>query len=69
MESGSITKAIQVTQRIHGSNEGRELGGLMEAMDRYKLQEGLILTEDTEDVFDKDGRKIIVMPVWKWLLE
>ena len=69
MESGSITKAIQVTQRIHGLNEGRELGGLMEAMDRYDLQEGLILTEDTEDVFDKDGRKIIVMPVWKWLLE
>jgi predicted AAA+ superfamily ATPase len=58
-----------VTQRIHGSNEGRELGGLMEAMDRYDLQEGIILTEDTEDVFDKDGRKIIVKPVWKWLLE
>ncbi|MDI3485846.1 MAG: hypothetical protein PWQ50_1066 [Methanolobus sp.] len=40
----------------------------MEAMYRYKLKEEFILTEDTEDVFDKDGRKIIVMPVWKWLL-
>ncbi|MBP1910321.1 putative AAA+ superfamily ATPase [Methanolobus bombayensis] len=34
-------------------------------MDRYKLSEGLILTEDTEDLSEKDGPNIIVKPVWK----
>ncbi|MEZ5336022.1 MAG: DUF4143 domain-containing protein [Methanolobus sp.] len=69
MENGSISQAIQVTQRLHKSNEKREIAGLLEAMDRYKLPEGLILTEDTEDSFEIDSRNIIVKPVWKWLLE
>ncbi len=69
MEQGSITRAIQVTQRLQKSNEKRELAGLLEAMDRYKLPEGLILTEDTEDVIEVNGRKIMIKPVWKWLIE
>ena len=69
MEKGSISQAIQVTQRSHESNEKREIAGLLETMGRYKLPEDFILTEDTEDLFEKDGPNIIVKTVWKWLLE
>jgi len=42
---------------------------LYEALTRYGLNEGLILTadEEFEDSFKK--KKIIVIPVWKWLLQ
>ncbi len=41
----------------------------MEAMEKFKLKKGLILTYDQEDEFVVDGKKIIVKPVWKWLVE
>jgi hypothetical protein len=68
-EKGRVIQAIQVTRIIEGSNEKREISGLLEAMRAYKLEEGLILTEDTEDEIAVDGMKIIITPVWKWLLE
>ena len=51
----------------------REILGLMEALDEYGLEEGLILTMDDEEtvkVEGKNGKKIImVKSVWKWMLE
>ena len=35
----------------------------------YKLKEGLILTLDKEEELILDNKKIIIKPVWKWLLE
>lgn len=46
----------------------REVNGLLEAMDAFKLKEGLIITEDREDEERIEGRKIVYMPLWKWLL-
>ncbi len=64
-----IIEAIQTTWSLDRVNEKRELEGLYEAMNEYKLDEGLILTNDQEEKFDYKGKKIIVKPVWKWLLE
>lgn len=64
-----ITGAIQVTKELNLDNRKRELEGLLEAMKAHDLQEGLILTRDTEDMFEMDVRKILIKPVWKWLLE
>jgi predicted AAA+ superfamily ATPase len=47
----------------------REMEGLIEALDTYSLNEGIILTEDEEYEIVSEGRRIIVKPVWKWLLE
>ena len=64
-----ITEAIQVTWSLGYNNRDREVKGLLEAMDSYKLRKGLLLTYDQEEVI-KEGRKtIIVKPVWEWLLE
>jgi len=66
--------AIQATYEINEHNKKREINGLIFALERLKLKEGLILTYDQEDeieVKDKKGkkRKIQIKPVWKWLLE
>jgi len=67
LEINRITGAIQVTASLK-RNKSREYEGLLEALTKYNLDEGLILTddEDFEDIVE--GRKIRVMPVWKWLL-
>jgi len=41
----------------------------LEAMDEFKLKEGLVITEDYEDKEMKDEKTIAYKPLWKWLLE
>ena len=69
-EGLDVTKVIQVTLTLQNpQTKKREIDGLLDAMRIYKLREGLLLTFEEEDVVDIDGRRIVVMPVWKWLLE
>jgi len=49
-------------------NEKREFGGLLEAMKKFKLKNGLIITMDEEKSAKSENKTIIVLPVWKWLL-
>lgn len=67
-EGSKVTRAIQVSYQIK-ENKEREQGGLLEAMDAFKLREGLIITDDMEGEEIVRGRKIIYRPLWKWLLE
>jgi len=68
-EGTKITRAIQVCYNLTEQNKKRELTGLSEAMEKFNLKEGLILTYNQDDEFLVEGRKIIVKPVWKWLLK
>lgn len=68
-EKTKITKAIQATYELNDNNREREIKGLLEAMDKFELKEGLILTYDEEDEFKVNKKKIIIMPLWKWLLK
>jgi hypothetical protein len=63
----SIIEALQVTQSL-SENREREIQGLLEALTRYKLSQGFILTTDHEEIIIRKGKKIIVQPIWKWLL-
>ncbi len=68
-EGLDIVEAIQVATSLEDYDvRKREILGLIDALKTYNLKEGLILTEDEEDSFEQDGFKIIVKPVWKWLL-
>ena len=67
-DNKTVTYAIQVTASLKG-NKTREYGGLIEALERYNLDEGLVLTDDDEFDDTFDGKIIKVKPVWKWLLE
>jgi predicted AAA+ superfamily ATPase len=63
------TYAIQVCWELTGRNEKREIAGLVEACRSLGLTSGIILTYVQDEERDKDGLKISVLPVWKWLLE
>ncbi len=68
-EKEKITQAIQVCYEFNDENKKREMDGLLEAMKELKLKEGLILTYNQADEFEIEKKKIILKPVWKWLLE
>jgi len=54
---------------LNEKNKKREIRGLIEAMKEFKLKQGLILTYDQEYEIKIENKKIIVKPMWKWLLE
>ena len=66
-ERNKIVEAIQVCYELTEDNKDREVNGLLEALAKFNLKDGLILTYRQEDEFSFDGRKIRVKPVWKWL--
>ena len=46
----------------------REVSALLEAMDEMKEAAGTIVTRDEEDRIDADGKRIEVLPAWRFLL-
>ena len=68
-EQNKIKIAIQVSYELNEENKQREFDGLLEAVKKFNLSEGLILTFDQEDKFTIDGKQIIAKPVWKWMIE
>ena len=68
-DKNKISQAIQVTWLLNEINKEMEFEGLYDAMDQYGLNEGLILTYSQEEEKEYKGKKIIIKPVWKWLLE
>jgi hypothetical protein len=67
-EGIQITEAIQVTHDLT-ENRNREIDGILEVLNKYKLKEGLILTSDQDEEIIENKKKIIIKPIWKWLLE
>ena len=67
-ENKTVLTAIQVTLNLKNNKE-REYRGLLEALDKYKLDTGLILTENEEYEEIVQNKKIIIKPIWKWLLD
>jgi len=65
-----VTEAIQVAYSLSDSaTEEREVEGLLEAMEKFKLKTGLIITSDKEEEKRIDGKSIKIVPLWRWLLE
>lgn len=68
-DKNTITQAIQVTQRLDQSNEKREIEGILNSFARLKIKDGLILTENQDETRIINSKKILIRPIWKWLLE
>ena len=68
-DRNKIIMAIQVCYNLNTDNKEREFNGLIEALNEVDLDEGLILTYDQEDTLKIEKKKIIVKPVWKWLMD
>jgi predicted AAA+ superfamily ATPase len=64
-----IREVLQVTESLADEKcRQRELRGLLEAMEAYKLENGTVLVEDDEGEEFVKNRKINVLPIWKWLI-
>ena len=63
-----IVEAIQVCWELNTGNREREIKGLLDALSSYKLKTGLIITENQEEEFVREGFKVKVLPFWKWTL-
>ncbi len=64
-----VSQLIQVTYASsREAVEGRELDSLLLASEELKCNNLLILTWDYEGGARMEGKKIIFMPLWKWLL-
>ena len=68
IEKGKVTHAIQVCHQINDQNFKREYNGLLEAMEAFNLAEGVIVTTNQADSFEKDGRTIHMVPANQFLL-
>ena len=62
-EKNAIVKAIQVCYELNEDNKKREIDGLIEAMEKYDLPEGLILIYNQQDEQEISGKTIKIKPV------
>jgi len=68
-DGAKVSEAIQVCYNFNKENRYREVNGLVEALRKFKLKKGYIITLDQEEDIQHEGIKIKIFPVWKWLLE
>jgi Predicted ATPase (AAA+ superfamily) len=64
-----VEELIQVCYSVNEETETREVSALVAAMDEFGLRKGLIITDDIEREEEIGGRRIVFMPLWKWLLD
>jgi predicted AAA+ superfamily ATPase len=64
----NIVEAIQVTWQLSTYNYDREINGLQEAIDLYKLKKGTLIFMNETELSLKIPGNIELIPVWKWLL-
>lgn len=65
-----ITSAFQVGRSLgDAKTKQREINGLLSALKAYNLSEGMILTANETEELVVEGKKIIIYPIWKWLLQ
>ena len=69
-QNGKVAKACQVSVSLKDPDtRKREEAGLVAAMNAFGLDEGLIVTiDETEEKQLPDGRKINVIPFYRWCL-
>ena len=61
--------AVQASYRM--SNEAtweREIKALVALNSLYPLRKAMIVTYEDEGIVERDGLKIEIVPVWKWVL-
>jgi len=68
-DKNRIVDAIQVCYSLYDEKtRKRELRGLLEAMEKFKLKKGMIITEDESKIEKINKKEIVYVPLWKWLL-
>ena len=62
--------AIQVSYSMADADTfKREKDGLIKLASIQNIKRMMVVTKDEEDVVEKEGCRIEIIPLWKWLLE
>lgn len=65
-----VGEAIQVCFDVENEEtREREVRGLLEAMKKFRISRGIVITEDYESEEKMGKKRIEFVPLWKWLLE
>lgn len=64
-----IAEVYQACFDLNDKNRDREIAGLVDALNKYNLKVGYIITRQQEEEIKVDDKIIKVIPIWKWLLE
>ena len=67
MNNGKFEQVIQVCYELLPENRKREMRGLIEAMDFFKTDKGMIISFKKRDAFVHNGKRIEVLPAWVFL--
>jgi len=69
LDHQSTKNLVQVSFSLDDSQtKKREVTSLSQAMNELSLQAATIVTMDDEDTIEVNGKKIEVVPAWKYLL-
>jgi len=69
MKETFVSSAIQVSSDIRSDKtKNREISGLIDALNEYKLKKGYILTMDSYGKEEVAGKDVIIIPAWKYML-
>jgi uncharacterized protein len=62
--------AIQVSYSISESDTfKRETDGLLKLSTQQEIRRMIVVTKEEEDIVEREGFRIEIIPLWKWLLE
>jgi predicted AAA+ superfamily ATPase len=65
-KNGAVEEVIQVCSILNSDNEKRELDGLLDAMNYFNLNTGTIISLHQEDVVLFEGKRIEIVPAYKF---
>ncbi|MFA5050297.1 MAG: ATP-binding protein [Candidatus Micrarchaeia archaeon] len=69
LKNNKIIEAIQVCYEINDpKSKEREIAALLSSLNKFKLNSGLIINRDLDKTEIHSGKKIIYIPLWKWLI-
>jgi len=58
-----ISHAIQACYSLTAENKDREIKGLLNAMNKFNLNEGFLVTRNQEDILEAEGKEIKIISV------
>jgi len=69
MKNEKLEQLIQVCYELLPENREREIRGLIEAIDFFKTDTGLVISFNQRDAFMYNGKRIEVLLAWEFLMK
>jgi len=66
LEDGAI---IPLESKYRNNIQKKELKGLIKFLKEFSIEKGYVVTKESEEELRINGNQIILLPLWKWLLQ